>query len=205
MFTLHLNVTLNSVYAEIVLTLTNASNAPYLLKSISRNALSDLTSNIFHKSLESVIKEVEMSTGKPLGGGGQGAPNLLEDGGRAPESAAYEAVLEAWRTAMTTNLARAAAVAAMNNNSGDNPQEGKIESSEMPLMSNMQVTFVGRPPTTTAGAVASPYLPNAIFMGGECLFSFNTNRFIFELNLNPLFVDFHEIRALKWLGHLQNH
>ncbi|KAL5965473.1 Transcription factor EB, partial [Taenia solium] len=132
--------------------------------AIARQLIPLLLNHI--QSLESVIKEVEMSTGKPLGGGGQGAPSLLEDGGRAPESAAYEAVLEAWRTAMTTNLARAAAVAAMNNNSGENPQEGKIESSEMPLMSNMQVTFVGRPPTTTTGAVASPYLPNAIFMGG---------------------------------------
>ncbi|VDM34213.1 unnamed protein product [Hydatigera taeniaeformis] len=132
--------------------------------AIARQLIPLLLNHI--QSLESVVKEVEMSTGKSLGGGGQVASSLLEDGGRVSESPAYEALLEAWRTAMTTNLARAAAVAAMNNNSGENPQENKMESSEMPLMSNMQVTFVGRPPTTTAGAVASPYLPNAIFMGG---------------------------------------
>lgn len=115
-----------------------------------------------------------MATGKPLVVG-SAAGSLLDEGGtRVPENGSYEAVLEAWRTAMTNNLTRAAAVAnsAAENNSSQ--QDGKMEvSGEMPLMDNMQVAFVGRPSNTTPAtiaAVSSPYLPNAVYVGGEYFF-----------------------------------
>uniref|UniRef100_A0A5K3FCM9 BHLH domain-containing protein n=1 Tax=Mesocestoides corti TaxID=53468 RepID=A0A5K3FCM9_MESCO len=130
--------------------------------AIARQLIPLLLSHI--QTLESIIKEVQMLPGKRLGNDACGSTTMLDETPRAPETA-YEGVLEAWRTAMTTNLARAAAMAAMVNNGADASRENKVEAKDLPLMDNVQAAFVGRP-STTVGAAGSPYLPNAIFMGG---------------------------------------
>lgn len=123
--------------------------------------------------LESVVKEVELTTGK----------SVVDAMQSAADSAAYKTILEAWRAARTANLARNAAAVAAANAAGQSPAtptecgsgsvttttSSKIDADSVAsMLENMQsTTATGRTPAVNVTTTASPYLPNAIFMGGR--------------------------------------